>query len=129
MLHLFIYVYLFLENLINIPEVVDNEIKQNHMNMNTNTNGTQPTASTDATNTADSQSLPSLSAVKRLLQAMFDVETKLDQIPLTKQADVFGQTSSLCCVLPGNWLVQMLEATGLTCQMVCMYEFIIVRNI
>lgn len=51
---------------------------------------------------------PTLENTMQILKCMFNVETRLDSIPLS----MCGVGSTPACVLPGNWLQEMLIFSG-----------------
>lgn len=55
------------------------------------------------------QVLPTLPGVMRVLRALFEIEKRVDDIPLSKVG--YGKTPS--CVVEGHWLASMLDAAGL----------------
>ncbi len=52
---------------------------------------------------------PGIQIVMRILKALFEIEKRLDDLPLSRQGSI--KTNS--CVHPGGWLVGLLEACGL----------------
>lgn len=69
----------------------------------------QSKPSTEIATSANSSGGPSLVDTARVLRGLFGVERALDRIPL--QQKCVGDTTS--CVLPGEWLVRMLDSEGL----------------
>lgn len=55
---------------------------------------------------------PNIHAVVRILKALFAIEERIDDIPLSRGV---GNVNS--CVHPGAWLIGMLDACGLTADM------------
>ena len=52
---------------------------------------------------------PELHIVMRILTALFEIEKRIDDVPLSRQGAIKTQS----CVHPGAWLVGMLDASGL----------------
>ena len=64
---------------------------------------------TKITLTAGTVQKPNLQIVMRILTALFEIEKRIDDIPLSRQ----GAIKTYSCVHPGAWLVGMLDASGL----------------
>jgi len=63
----------------------------------------------DAPKSKGKSDRPNLQRTAKILKSIFDVEQRLDSIPLAQN----GLGSAPSCVLPGHWLVDMLEAAGI----------------
>jgi hypothetical protein len=66
--------------------------------------------------------IPDLQVTASLLNSLFNLEAFIAQVPLSKRPDIKDTSGkdSVCAVLPGDWMVQALQAAGFHFSMVCL---------
>ena len=65
--------------------------------------------------TSDIGRKPILQRCATLLKALFDLEKHIDRVPLSSASQGVKMTGGTkCAVLPGQWLVTLLEKIGFT---------------
>ena len=62
---------------------------------------------------------PDMPTVVRLLKSLFAFEERIDSLPLASSCEPLGPNNAPACVLPGDWLLKVLEACDIHVAEVC----------
>lgn len=109
-----------IEELQNVIRILRNKFPESIVSKDTEKNGESSNNTTLPTDKSLPSNIPSYKDIAAILKSLFNMEKYIDEIPLV--SGNLGNTPS--AVMPGQWLRNMLEASGFKAHLVRVYTII-----